>query len=757
MTQMLSGTIGRGLLIAGVVIALAIVVGSALRENSFIAPAAGEWIEYPHLRRTDSHHARPLTAVFAREFAAPLKGSESIELRCLGDCEFVPPSAGDTSLQVEVTRSDGPPAMALEMRDGLRVVTRSGVRWSATLDGATPLPARLASERVGPPGAEALPATSWFELGMLALLAAVAAIAWNRFDSPSGRQRAVAVGVAASWVSLWWKSSGIEPGFTGFDYQHHIHYARFLIERGAVPLPSDGVQMYQPPLFYLLSVGWLKLFGISIGAPGAALALRALTFGLGLLNLFGLVAALRRVFPERCEASQLAVVFIGALPVHMLMMHAFANEILVATASTWTFVALLNAMAKPSISRIDAALVGALLGCALMSKLSALVLVPIVVVGLAASDPKRPSLPLGALLAAALISGGYYLRIAEVYGTPFVGNWDPAVGFAWWQDPGLRSFADYLRFGGVFANPYYAGFDSVWDGLYSTLFADGLVSGAPRRLLGPAWNDGLARSALMFSVVPALTLVAGLLSGACRVWKRPTLRGLLLAASLTVMAAAFVAMTLRVPSYAQAKASYWSPVFVVLAVAFALGADRTLGWLRSRSIAAATAYLAALFSWAFVSLAMFWVDADAPRTLHSRSERSIAVGAFERANGYFDQMAAGEAWVDVGRCRVARRERRRQDAVDACERALAAHPNDADALFHSAGLARETGDVERAFELLERMIAVAPADRRPFPELAAVALELQRRDRAASAARELLRLDPGSPSAHALLRRALSR
>ena len=754
---MLSRTIGRGLLIAGVVTALAIVVGSALRENSFIAPAAGEWIEYPHLRRTDSHHARPLRAVFTHELAAPLKGSESIKLRCLGDCEFVSPSAGGTSLRVEVTRSDGPPAMALEIRDGVRVVAQSGVNWSATLDGATSLPARLSSEPARPPRLDSLPATSWFELGILALLAGVAAIAWNRVDSPSGRRHAVAFGVAASWVSLWWKSSGIEPGFTGFDYQHHVHYVRFLFERGAIPLPSDGVQMYQPPLFYLLSVGWLKLLGISIGAPGAALALRALTFGLGLLNLLGLAAALRRVLPERSEASQLAVVFIGALPVHILMMHAFANEILVATASTWTFVALLNAMAKPSASRIEGALVGALLGCALMSKLSALVLVPIVVVGLAASNPRRPSLPLAALLAAAAISGGYYLRIAEVYGTPFVGNWDPAVGFAWWQDPGLRNFGEYLRFGGVFANPYYAGFDSVWDGLYSTLFADGLVSGAPRRLLGPAWNDGLVGSALVFSVVPALTLVAGLLSGAFRVWKQPSLRGLLLAASLTAMAAAFVAMTLRVPSYAQAKASYWSPVFVVLAVVFALGADRSLAWFRSRSLVASTAYLAALFAWAFVSLAMFWVDADASRTLHSRSERAIAVGAFERANGYFDQMTAGEAWVDVGRCRVARRERRREDAIDACERALAAHPNDADALFHTAGLARETGDLERAFELLERMIAVVPADRRPLPELAAVALELQRRDRAATAARELLRLDPGSPSAHVLLRRAVSR
>ena len=45
------------------------------------------------------------------------------------------------------------------------------------------------------------------------------------------------------------------------------------------------------------------------------------------------------------------------------------------------------------------------------------------------------------------VCAGYYGRIAWIYGTPLVSNWDPVVGFSWWQDPGYRTSASFLRFG----------------------------------------------------------------------------------------------------------------------------------------------------------------------------------------------------------------------------------------------------------------------------------------------------------------------
>jgi tetratricopeptide (TPR) repeat protein len=153
---------------------------------------------------------------------------------------------------------------------------------------------------------------------------------------------------------------------------------------------------------------------------------------------------------------------------------------------------------------------------------------------------------------------------------------------------------------------------------------------------------------------------------------------------------------------------------------------------------------------------MLWIDEAAPRTLHSRAERALAVGATDRALGYYDEVAStvNEAWVGVGRCRAARIAGRLDRARTECASALARFPEDAGALFHSAQLARIGGDSKRALVLLERMATVAPQDRRSAPEIAALASSLGRSERAVEAAREMLRFDPGSLKARALLKRS---
>lgn len=755
MIEALPPKLGRMLLLLGLVAGICVIAGSAVRESSrsFLTPGPGQWVEYPHVVRTSSHSERELEAVFTRDLDAPLRGTEQSTLRCLGTCALMPLEPGAASLRISVTRGDGPPAMAFELRDKGRVIVESNASWSVTQSGAPSRPARLTTDRpvLGAP----LPHVAWAKLAALLLVAAIAALAWSRASSARVRTLSIGFGVGIAWLALWWKSAGIEPGFIGFDFAHHVHYVRYILDSGGLPLPSDGVQTYQPPLFYLLSALWLKLLGLGVDAPTAPLALRALTFALGAAHLAGIAVFLRRLLPEQREATALALVVAATLPVHILMMHAFANEVALAAISTWTFVALLRCIQSEVPSVGAGILLGSLVGAALMSKLSALVLVPVVFGGLVAAHPKRVAVWLSALVAMLLVSGGYYLRIAEVYGTPFVGNWDPAVGFAWWQDPGVREIGDYFRFGSVFGQPYFSGFSSVWDGVYSTLFADGLVSGAPGRLLGPAWDDGLTKSVLALSVVPALTFAAGLSSGVARVWRRPTIRGLVFAAALIAMTAAFIAMTLRVPSYAQAKASYWSPVFAVLLAAFALGADRIITRLRAASPNASAAYVGALLAWAFVSVGMLWIDEAAPRTLHSRAERALAVGATDRALGYYDavEKTVNEAWVGVGRCRAARLAGRLDLAGAECASALARFPEDAGALFHSAQLAKVRGDSKRALVLLERMATVAPQDRRSAPVIAALASSLGRSERAVEAAREMLRFDPGSLRARALLKR----
>ena len=62
----------------------------------------------------------------------------------------------------------------------------------------------------------------------------------------------------------------------GFDRDGHLEYIDYILQHKALPLADDGWQMYQPPLFYLLSTLILRPFGWSASVDAAVLALRAL-------------------------------------------------------------------------------------------------------------------------------------------------------------------------------------------------------------------------------------------------------------------------------------------------------------------------------------------------------------------------------------------------------------------------------------------------------------------------------------------------
>src|SRR5262249_4960680 len=94
-----------------------------------------------------------------------------------------------------------------------------------------------------------------------------------------------------------------------------------------------------------------------------------------------------------------------------------------------------------------------------------------------------------ALAMAALVCGWHYVRVWEHFGRPLIGNWDTRAGFSWWQDDGYRTSAYYLRFGEVLIRPWYNSFTSFADGIYSTLWGDGLFSGQITNRL--PWNYDL--------------------------------------------------------------------------------------------------------------------------------------------------------------------------------------------------------------------------------------------------------------------------
>ncbi len=131
---------------------------------------------------------------------------------------------------------------------------------------------------------------------------------------------------------------------------------------------------------------------------------------------------------------------------------------------------------------------------------------------------------------------------------------DVISGFTWWQDPGYHTTADYLRFGRSLITPLFSGFAGFADGIYSTLWGDGLSGGASS--VNVPWNLSPMAAGYLWAIVPAVLILVGAGITSVRFLRKPSAELFLLLAFPVVVALGLSLMTLKVPSYAQAKAFY---------------------------------------------------------------------------------------------------------------------------------------------------------------------------------------------------------
>jgi hypothetical protein len=180
---------------------------------------------------------------------------------------------------------------------------------------------------------------------------------------------------------------------------------------------------------------------------------------------------------------------------------------------------------------------------------------------------------------AAGLAGWFYLRNLLVYGRPMVPNWDlPGPARAWWSPPGFHTPAYYTHFGRSLEEPFYAAFASFGDGLYSTFWGDGLLSGAPGlRHIEVPWNlEWMAIGYWLAVPLSALIGVGGIAWVRDLLREREPRRRGALAVPLVYLAAlgfALVYATFSLPFFGQARATYALSATPILAVAFARGID----------------------------------------------------------------------------------------------------------------------------------------------------------------------------------------
>jgi len=611
----------RWFLVAGAVAAVGAAFWAKAHSPSTAYLDGSGWI-VPGLVKNAGECSRVATRVtFSRPFSLPAAvGGAVLELRTMGAYDVLLDDAvveggpwdapvvsrerrrvpllglgaGNHVLAVRVRAIEGPVALTARLVDGEgHVLLRTDGTWSYEINGSTPAPARRASDPwigVAYDTDDLEPLVVWGHPGLtwgvaaFSLIAMLLARGRARLARPLSSRTPVwlLAGLAATWVVLLTLAAKDIDAWWGYDRDGHMEYLEWVRTRGTLPYPTDGWQMYQPPLYYVAGAALLRALGATETSPGGIRAIAALNAVLALGFLIAGAFAIGRFVGYRASTWRLGVLLLGTTPAAFYVFAYPTNENLCTLLASLVLLALAGLRGRRTDSFRAAAGVGALLGLALLSKATAVLLVvPVAMAYLLRALGRRSFRPVGglavALSTALAVSGWFFVRTWMKLGKPIVGNWDPASGQEWWQIPGFQTWSSYLPDGGLFRRPFYASLDSVWSGFLGTWAGDTFAGGNANLNVHPPWNYELTPVSIALCLVVAALTVVGIVS---RIrWKslRMPRRDACLLSLLVVTVLTLLWMTLTVPAYAQAKAFYGLVAVVPLVVFAARGARKVWG------------------------------------------------------------------------------------------------------------------------------------------------------------------------------------
>jgi hypothetical protein len=508
---------------------------------------------------------------------------------------------GTNTLRATVRNPRGPALLALRV-EGLSAPLRTDPSWSAQATGEPAVPAQLADDTrpfpgrgAGPLAGRSVAGRGLLLLGLFAFAATTSAL-WRRRAGPrlgAALPRLAllaALTLFAASVLATYARIPVRAGF-GFDLGNHLAYVEFVRREHALPLATDGWATYHPPLFYALSA--LLAAGFAAWLPGvdAWSALRVLPFLSGLV-LVGVAWGLARALaPGDTRTSVLAALFAAATPVNLYMAAYPSNEAPHAALLALAMLAIVRALLAERASTALLAGAGLLFGLALLTKFTALLVIPVAIFFLVCKLWLLERASLSRIAAQLLIfalpllavCGWWYARNVIYFGRPIVSNWGrPGDALVWWQQPGFHTAAYYTHFGSALARPLFSGFESFWDALYSTFWADGFVGGRAGVLLRNAAFDYELMAAVALLALPACLFVAigggrtlARALGDPDAHRRAAYSFLLTA--VFVVGFSMLYVTLELPYAGQARAPYGLALVPPLSLFFGIGLARRAG------------------------------------------------------------------------------------------------------------------------------------------------------------------------------------
>lgn len=219
----------------------------------------------------------------------------------------------------------------------------------------------------------------------------------------------------------------------------------------ADPRLDFNYQAHQPPLFYALLAGWMNVTKTnqtktfvkdletqSVGDTveqlhssdwskyDAKTTIQAEGLKLRLLNALIGAAGVLGAFAVGFWATGKASVGVGSalfaalLPMNIALSGALSNDPLLITLISWTL-AILALGTRIPLKLVHGIALGLIVALALLTKMTALALLPLLILGLIFARRSGTVAPIGLALGLALLVGGaWWMRNMQVYGEPFL-------------------------------------------------------------------------------------------------------------------------------------------------------------------------------------------------------------------------------------------------------------------------------------------------------------------------------------------------
>ena len=441
----------------------------------------------------------------------------------------------------------------------------------------------------------------------------------------------------ASWMLLSINNIRKIPLLHGMDIRGHMEYIRYVAENMSIPLATDGIEMFHPPLFYVLSAIVYKFFINFFSMEAVYRILRIVPLLCGAVQIELCYRALRYIYPKREDLQTLGIVVGSFLPMNIYISQVVGNEPIAGCLTGVVIVLAFRLFCSSSIGTTrDFILIGFFLGLGFLTKITAFLLVPPLLFFISYttfinSHPTDKPIILIAqrvtivLCVSLVISIWYYVRNWVELGHFLIVGWDPFRGFMWWQDPGYRTLQQFFTFGESLLYPIYSSVVGVWDSLYSTMWMDASLSGETSYDGRPPWNYPFLLSGACLSLLPS----AAIFLGAIVSLRKPTWanqQSLLFSVSCIITYIfAILYMFLTLPVYSIAKATYMLGLTPCFAVLCAGGLDV----LTRKPFLKATIY-GIIACWAVGAFGSFFVFNYSPEEVYVKDKNYIGTILIER-------------------------------------------------------------------------------------------------------------------------------